>query len=218
MQGSEVSEALWHEALAARQGSSTGTAANPRRSLLWNRNVRIDRALSRVISKEIRERLLISLSGETPELSLQMRRQLDQLRELDEDESPSIVPSMRWLRVRLGNLDQWITLVGRPRHFGSQQWYFICPAMNRPASVLWKPAGATRFCSRQTWGRQVAYQSQFNDPTNRAHAGIARIKSRLIADLDPDEWDLLDFVYVAADDVYLGPAGEQRAANLSLHQ
>ena len=50
------------EALAARQGSSTGTAANPSRSLLWNRNVRIDRALSRVISKEIRERLLISLS------------------------------------------------------------------------------------------------------------------------------------------------------------
>jgi hypothetical protein len=40
------------------------------------------------------------------------------------------------------------------------------------------------------WGRQVAYQSQFNDTTNRAHAGKARIKSRLIADLDPDEWDL----------------------------
>jgi hypothetical protein len=45
-------------------------------------------------------------------------------------------------------------------------------------------------CSRQTWGRQVAYQSQFNDATNRAHAGKARIKSRLIADLDPDERDL----------------------------
>lgn len=26
--------------------------------------------------------------------------------------------------------------------------------------------------------------------TNRAHAGKARIKSRLIANLDPDEWDL----------------------------
>jgi hypothetical protein len=64
------------------------------------------------------------------------------------------------------------------------------PATNRLASVLWKPSGATRFCSRQTWGRQVAYQSQFNDATNRAHGGIARIKSRLIADLDPDEWDL----------------------------
>jgi hypothetical protein len=34
------------------------------------------------------------------------------------------------------------------------------------------------------------YQSQFNDTTNRAHAGQARLKSKLIADLDPDEWDL----------------------------
>jgi hypothetical protein len=36
----------------------------------------------------------------------------------------------------------------------------------------------------------IAYQSQFNDPTNRAHGGQAKIKSRLIASLDPDEWDL----------------------------
>jgi hypothetical protein len=62
--------------------------------------------------------------------------------------------------------------------------------MNRLASVLWKPPGATRFCSRLTWGRQVAYQSQFNDATNWAHAGKEKIKSRLIADFDPDEWDL----------------------------
>ena len=65
----------------------------------------------------------------------------------------------------------------------------LCLPKNRRASVLWKPNGATRFCSRQTWGRQVAYQSQFNDVTNRAHAGKARIKARLIAGLDPDEWD-----------------------------
>ena len=50
--------------------------------------------------------------------------------------------------------------------------------------------GAERFCSRQAWGRQVAYASQFADPDNRAHIGQAKIKSRLIADLDPDEWDL----------------------------
>ena len=91
-----------------------------------------------------------------------------------------------WLRVQLGNLDQTIILVARHRHFGGKQWYFMCE--NRPASVLWKPNGATRFCSRQTWGRRVAYQSQFNDATNRAHSGKARIKSRLIADLDPNEW------------------------------
>src|SRR3954452_9031148 len=95
-----------------------------------------------------------------------------------------------WFRIQLGSLDQWITLVPQNRHFGGRQWYFMCPIRNRPVSVLWKPSGATRFCSRQTWGRQVAYQSQFNDASNRAHGGIARIKSRLIGDLDPDEWDL----------------------------
>jgi hypothetical protein len=43
--------------------------------------------------------------------------------------------------------------------------------------------------SWQTWGRQVAYSSQFLDRDNRAHRGKAKIKSRLIADLDPDEWE-----------------------------
>jgi len=48
-----------------------------------------------------------------------------------------------------------------------------------------------RFCSRQAWGRRrVASASQFLDADNRAHRGQAKIKSRLIADLDPDEWDL----------------------------
>ena len=95
-----------------------------------------------------------------------------------------------WLRVQLGSLDQRIVLVAKPRHFGGRQWYFLCPVKNRPASVLWKPPGAWRFCSRQTWGRQVAYHSQFQDPTSRAHLAKERIKSRLIANLDPDEWDL----------------------------
>jgi hypothetical protein len=95
-----------------------------------------------------------------------------------------------WLRVQLGSLDQRIVLVAKPRHFGGLQWYFVCPVKHRPASVLWKPPGAWRFCSRQTWGRQVAYHSQFQDQTSRAHLGKERIKSRLIANLDPDEWDL----------------------------
>jgi hypothetical protein len=96
-----------------------------------------------------------------------------------------------WLRIQLGNLDQSIMLVAYSRRFGGRQWYFMCPAMNRPVSVLWKPPGATRFCSRQEWGhRVVAYRSQFLDPDNRAHAGQAKIKSRLIGDCDPDEWDL----------------------------
>jgi hypothetical protein len=95
-----------------------------------------------------------------------------------------------WLRITLRDLDQHIMLVAKPRYYGGYQWYFVCPATYRIASVLWRPPGAKRFCSRQAWRGQVAYGSQFNDATNRAHAGIARIKARLIGDLDPDEWDL----------------------------
>lgn len=95
-----------------------------------------------------------------------------------------------WLRLQLDNLDQRIILIARPRHFGGCQWYFMCPIRNRPVSVLWRPPGATRFCSRQTWGRHVAYQTQFSDSTGRAHLGKARLKSRLIAGFDPDAWDL----------------------------
>ena len=73
-----------------------------------------------------------------------------------------------WLRIQLDDdLDQTIILVPKPRHFGGYQWYFVCPVMNRYSSV---------------------YASQFADPDNRAHIGKAKIKSRLIADLDPDEW------------------------------
>ena len=36
----------------------------------------------------------------------------------------------------------------------------------------------------------MAYVSQILDSDNRAHRGKAKIKARLIADLDPDEWEL----------------------------
>jgi hypothetical protein len=97
-------------------------------------------------------------------------------------------PREGWLHVRVGNFNQCITLVSQQRHFGGQQWYFLCPRLGRAASVLWKPPGAKRFLSRQAWGREVAYRSQFQDPTNRAHRGQARIRARLRG--DPDDWDL----------------------------
>ena len=50
--------------------------------------------------------------------------------------------------------------------------------------------GRTPILESSGLGGQVAYASQFSDPDNRAHLGKARIKARLIADLDPDEWDL----------------------------
>jgi hypothetical protein len=95
-----------------------------------------------------------------------------------------------WFRIQIGSLDQRIILLPKVRHFGGRQWYFICPVMNRCVSVLWMPPGASRFCSRQAWGRRVAYATQFADPDNRAHIGKAKIKSRLIANLDPDEWEV----------------------------
>jgi hypothetical protein len=93
-------------------------------------------------------------------------------------------------RIRASWLDQWILLQQRPRHFGGVKWYFICPVTNRRASVLWMPPGAHRFASRYAWPRSVAYSSQFGTPTDRAWRGQAKIKARLIADIDPDEWDL----------------------------
>jgi hypothetical protein len=98
--------------------------------------------------------------------------------------------SHAWFRIAIGQLAQQITLVSRPRHYGGCQWFFLCPVTGGLANVLWMPPGASKFCSRQAWGRQVAYRSQFQDAATRAQFGKERIKARLIADLDPDKWDL----------------------------
>jgi hypothetical protein len=95
-----------------------------------------------------------------------------------------------WLRIQMGDLDQWLMLAPQPRYFGGCQWYFVCQVTSRYCSVVWMPPGATRFCSRQAWGRQVAYSSQFETPADRAYRGQAKIKSKLIGDHDPDEWEL----------------------------
>jgi hypothetical protein len=96
-----------------------------------------------------------------------------------------------WLRIQIGDSIQRMTLVSRSRHFGGRQWFFLCPATGRLATVLWKPPGAKRFLSRQAWGRQVAYASQFLDRDSRAHHGQSKLKSRLcsIGQFDPDEWE-----------------------------
>ena len=95
-----------------------------------------------------------------------------------------------WFRIAIGGFVQQITLVSRPRHFGGQQWFFLCPATGRLATVLWMPPGASKFCGRQAWGRQVAYRSQFQSASDRAYLGKERIKARLIGDLNPNEWEL----------------------------
>ncbi len=86
------------------------------------------------------------------------------------------------LRIQMPNLDQTVDLTAEQRNLGGEQWYFHCPALNRRVSVLWKPPGAARFCSRQSWGKQVAYQTQFLDRARRAGIGRQRIRSRLGTD------------------------------------
>jgi hypothetical protein len=99
-------------------------------------------------------------------------------------------PSRAYFRIAIGQYAQQITLVSRPRHLGGRQWFFVCPMTGGLATVLWKPPGASKFCSRQAWGRQVAYRSQFQDASDRAYSGKERIKARLIGDLDPEDWEL----------------------------
>ena len=99
-------------------------------------------------------------------------------------------PSHAWFRIAVGRSAQQITLVSRPRHYGGRQWFFVSPVTGGLATVLWKPPGASRFCSRQAWGRRVAYRSQFQNASDRAYLGKERIKARLIGDLDPQDWEL----------------------------
>jgi hypothetical protein len=82
------------------------------------------------------------------------------------------------LTVRFPGFEQEIRFASRARHFGGRQWYFQCPVTGRLASVLWRPNGASRYASRQAWGN-VAYRSQFLDPTGRAHLARARIRATL---------------------------------------
>ncbi len=95
-----------------------------------------------------------------------------------------------WLEIEIGGRAQSLSLIACPRPYGGRQWYFICPQLGRRASLLWRPPGANCFRSRQGWGHVVAYASQFNDATGRAHLGQSRIQSRLIGNNDPDEWEL----------------------------
>jgi hypothetical protein len=61
---------------------------------MQNRDDQIDQIHSRAICVEIAERLRISLSKDQSPLPTLLRQRLDQLREMEE-QSPSIVPSMR---------------------------------------------------------------------------------------------------------------------------
>jgi hypothetical protein len=87
------------------------------------------------------------------------------------------------LRIVIGKLDQRLELIAQPRHFGGQQWYFRCPVTSRNCSVVWLPPDANRFCSRQAWGKDVAYSTQFESPFDRAISARQKVKLRLIGEL-----------------------------------
>jgi hypothetical protein len=91
-----------------------------------------------------------------------------------------------WLRIEVDGQDQKIKIVPKARNFGGYQWYFVCPLTGHLATVLWKPPGADRFYSRRAWGMQVAYLSQFGSWIDRAHAGKAKIRAKLLGDCDPN--------------------------------
>jgi hypothetical protein len=84
-----------------------------------------------------------------------------------------------WFTLKMGMLNQRIELCAMPRHFGGAQLYFLCPVTARRVSVLWLPPGARHFASRQAWGRQVAYASQFEAPQERALSGAQQIRREL---------------------------------------
>jgi hypothetical protein len=92
--------------------------------------------------------------------------------------------------VLIDKLEQRLELVSEPRHFGGRQWYFLCPVTDKKSSVVWLPPGANRFCSRQAWGKQVAYSTQFESRFDRAITAREKVKDCLIGDLNRREWDL----------------------------
>lgn len=88
-------------------------------------------------------------------------------------------PPEGWFRIRVGSLNQMLDLVAQPRRFGGYQWYFRCPRTHRLASVMWMPVGGRTFASRQAWGRQVAYASQFETWHGRALTMAHELRTKL---------------------------------------
>jgi hypothetical protein len=83
------------------------------------------------------------------------------------------------LTLGLGALTQKVALVAKPRHFGGQQWYALCPINGSRVSVLWMPPGKSSFASSEGWGPGFGYRSQFEAPLSRAATQAQNIRFRL---------------------------------------
>ena len=87
-------------------------------------------------------------------------------------------------------INQTIQLVACPRHFGGQQWYFVCPRENQYVSVLWSPPGKRFFAGRRSWGNRFAYLSQYYGPGSRAHYMARKFCDRIGGPGASGEWDV----------------------------
>jgi hypothetical protein len=111
-------------------------------------------------------------------------------------EANLIDPRDAWIRLKFTAADYWtderhdvdqlIWLTTTQPHFGGARWRFVYD--NRRVGCLHLLPGSRRFASRRAY--RLAYSSQRGTAIDRAHRGEAKIKARLISDLDPDEWDL----------------------------
>lgn len=99
-------------------------------------------------------------------------------------------PEGCWLNIEIEKVDQRIAVGSSIRNFGGRQWYFECPKTGQRASVLWRLSEAELFVSRVGLGKDVAYLSQSLNWIDRAHSGKAKIKNRLLGELNADEWEL----------------------------
>ncbi len=95
------------------------------------------------------------------------------------------------MRIHADWIDQTIQLVGRERHYGGRQWYFVCPAQGRFVSVLWSLPGRRFFVGRKSLGKQVAYLSQYHSPGARAHYSADKLIKRIWGPDALDDWDAL---------------------------
>jgi hypothetical protein len=94
------------------------------------------------------------------------------------------------MRIVADWINQTICLVGHPRHFGDQQWYFICPITNTRVAVLWSPPGQRFFAGRKGWGNAVAYRSQFYGPGMRAHYMALKVCDRIGGPSGEWKWEV----------------------------
>jgi hypothetical protein len=94
------------------------------------------------------------------------------------------------MRIVADWIDQTIHLVARARHFGGQQWYFVCPRNGDDVAILWSPPGKRFFAGRRSWGKHYAYVSQYHGSGPRAHYMARKLCDRIGGPGASDQWDV----------------------------